>query len=128
LLDSLIDEEKLIDPFMHLLDAVDESPYPNSLPAVLAVTKWEWDTAFHVIELMLGSIQLAHEQLHDILGLLPHNGLDGFSLGQLVECLQHLDALLNSRHALEGEVDDVLVHHVQILHAVLEHIEFVMPS
>lgn len=81
-----------------------------------------------LLVLVFGGLHLTHKQVEDLRRLLPHADLDALPLGQVVKSLQHFNSLLDSGHLLEGVLDDVLVHDIQLLHASLEGVVFIVPS
>ena len=127
LLDVVLHEGQAVDVLLHLLDAVDQAAHPDGGSRVLAVVHRDEEHLLLVVELGLGLVELLDEEVHDGLGLVLDGGSDGVPLGQVVEGLQHLDAELHGRDRLEGRVDDLLVHDVQLFHLVLEGVELLVP-
>lgn len=82
---------------------------------------------FLELELLFGQIDLGNKEIHNFNGFFAHAGLDTISLGQVVEGFQHVDALLYCGNLFEGEINHVLVHHIQLLHPCFEAVVLLMP-
>lgn len=80
-----------------------------------------------VFDLLLGELYLSDEEVHDLDGFLLDAGLDAVSFGKVIEGLEHVDSLLNSCDLLEGKINDVLIHDIQLFHSSLEGIVLLVP-
>ena len=125
-LDLIVDEVELVDLVLELLEPENNGADEDGAPRVFAVMEGDVGVAL-VLDLLLGGLNLCDEEVHDLEGLLLDAGLDAIALGEVVEGFEHVDALLDGGDLLEGEVDYVLVHHVQLLNPRLECVVLLMP-
>lgn len=80
-----------------------------------------------VFDLLLGEFYFGDEEIHDFDGFLLDAGFDAVSLGKVIKGLKHVDSLLDCCDLLEGKVNDVLVHDVQLFYSCFEGIVLFVP-
>lgn len=80
-----------------------------------------------VFNLLFGEFYFGYEEIHDFDGFLLDAGFDAVSLCKVIKGLKHVNSLLDCCHLLEGEVNDVLVHDVQLFYSCFESIVLLVP-
>mmetsp|Transcript_27988 Transcript_27988/g.68419 ORF Transcript_27988/g.68419 Transcript_27988/m.68419 type:complete len:657 (-) Transcript_27988:774-2744(-) len=79
------------------------------------------------IELLEDIVELIAKDAIHVRRLLLDSALDRLALGQVVEGLEHLEALVGRDDRLKGRGDDVLHHNLEILDAVFEDVVVIVP-
>lgn len=80
-----------------------------------------------IFDFLFSSLYFCYEKIHNLYRFFLDASLDTISFGQVVKSFQHIDPLLHSGNLLEGEVNHVLVHNVQLLDPSLKSIVLLMP-
>ena len=78
--------------------------------------------------LILGLLHLLDEHRVDLIRLSLDILDNGLSLSKALKGLNQLDSLLDGLHDLKGELDDVLIDVLQLLHVHLELLIVVLPT
>ncbi len=124
--DVVINKVEFVDLIFELFKSKYDWPNQDGSTRVLSMMQGNVRILF-IFNFLLGILNFRDKQVHNLNSFLFDTCLDAISFCQVIEGFEHVNSLLDSGYLLEGEINDVLIHHIQLFNSSFEGIVLLVP-